>query len=503
MAKALNLKIKKQTNPSKVRKPQFAKAHLAKTQDLYVKTEELKVFGIEKVKEQIYSNPRFQASLIIKRVLEDKNSLTINVNEIVTPKDIGFTSELAYGVIRYLPQLNFIANKLLAKSFKKENYFAQFILLIGIYQILYMREAHHAAVYENVELCKKLYGKGVATVINACLRKLLRELDELVALSKEVSLLPKWLQNQFNERIPQAQFTQMLEAMNANPPLWLRVNQSKITVESFLQLLAQEQIDYLQHPHIKQAILLPKALNVTEIPGFKQGYFSVQDLHAQLASLILTKDNTLKTPLIVDTCCSPGGKTTHLLDLIPQAKMIATDIDKTRLKRVYENLERLEQQALVVAADARTPEKWLPQTFERLTKDKSHSNELVDLFLLDIPCSGSGVIRRHPDIKWLRTPADIERLSQIQLEILEKSWKYLKTGGKLLYTSCSILGQENEQVVEKFLQKVNNAKVIPLDTFIQEHIETQSILKVSQGVQLINTLNGGDGFYYCLLTKTA
>ncbi|RIY32933.1 16S rRNA (cytosine(967)-C(5))-methyltransferase [Psittacicella hinzii] len=481
----------------------------------YVNTSDLSQFGLTRVKSSTFTNPRFQAALLIKRVLEDKQPLNINLSGVVKPKDIGFTSELAYGVIRNLPRINFIANKLLTKPLKKENYFSQFILLIGIYQIIYMREAHHAAVYENVELSKQLYGKGVSTIINACLRQLLRELDTYLEASKEVSLLPKWLSKTLEARVSEEKFLPMVEALNQAPPLWLRVNQDKISADKFCQLLKFAEIEYQQHPQLPQAILLTKALTIADIPGYEQGLFSVQDLHAQLSSLILTQEvqdlalseqlskakninlkEDIKEPIILDTCCSPGGKTTHLLDLIPTAKMIATDIDAGRIKRVYENLKRLKQTAQVITADARFPEQWLPQAISKVSQEQQ-----VDLMLLDIPCSGTGVIRRHPDIKWLRTPEDVTRLAQIQLEILTKSWSYLKSGGKLLYTSCSVLGEENEQVIEKFLATVTDAKEINIKAFVQTNINSQAQIEVSHGVQLINQINGGDGFYYCLLSK--
>ncbi|RIY33319.1 16S rRNA (cytosine(967)-C(5))-methyltransferase [Psittacicella melopsittaci] len=473
----------------------------------FVHVEALEKYGLSKVKKELYENPRFQAALSIKKVLEDKLSFSGVTEPALKGKDLGFASNLVYGVLRYLPQLNYISNQLLDKSFKKEHYFAQYILMVGLYQDIYMNQAQHAVVYENVEIVKQLFGKGVASLINACLRKFLREKESLLEASSKVSLLPKWLNNLLSERVAEPQFSQMLKVLNDNPPMWLRVNRDKISPEKFKQLLTFAQIEYVSHPQLEQAILLPQALDVRDIPGFEQGLFSVQDLHAQLASLILTKDNSLTQPVILDTCCSPGGKTTHLLDLVPQALMIATDIDKTRLKRVYENLQRLKLQAQVVAADARYPEFWLEKSIEQAYAqhklEQPATKPGVDLMLLDIPCSGTGVIRRHPDIKWLRTPDDIERLAQIQFQILEKSWAYLKVGGKLLYTSCSILGQENEQVVEKFLSQVKNAQVEDITPFVNQHIDSDYRIDVNLGVQLINTAKGGDGFYYCLLTKTA
>ncbi|MFC6275941.1 16S rRNA (cytosine(967)-C(5))-methyltransferase RsmB [Psittacicella hinzii] len=534
--KTSNSNRQSREKPSKIKQDFNSGLSYGLKQDLQqvVKDLDLRRLGVNQLKEQVWHNPRFQAALAIKAVLEDKKTLTLNLDGIIDDVNKGFVAELAYGVLRYLPQLNYIANKLLAKPFEARCYFAHLCLLGALYQLIYLRQAEHAAVYENVELVKRLYGAGVSTVVNACLRNFLRQDDELIEESQKVLLMPNWLHKELSQRVPEQQYQAMVQAMNTKAPLWLRINPQKTTVQSFTQALNEAGIAYALHEHLPQALCITSPLDVKLIPGYNQGWFSVQDLHAQLAGVILAQalveeNNSLSleakiqaptnkgaasnnglqpVPLIVDTCCSPGGKTTHLLEMYPQAQMIATDIDAQRLTRVHDNLSRLEQQAQIICADARYPEQWLPKAVEIAMAHDSQCRQQnleqpVDLMLLDIPCSGTGVIRRHPDIKWLRSMQDIERLSQIQYDILTNSWQYVAVGGKLLYVSCSIMGQENEQVIQRFLAQQNNVAVVSLDNFAEQNLDAQAIVPTSVGLQLINQIERGDGFYYCLLTKTA
>lgn len=483
----------------------------------------LKDYGIKSLSAKVFNNPRFQAALAIFEVIELKHSLIVNVDEIVAPKDIGFTAELAYGVIRYLPRLNTIANQLLEKPFKKNRIFSQLILLVALYQLIYMDKANHAAVYENVELVKHLYKDGTFSIINASLRNFLRKQEEYLAQTSEITLLPRWFEKELKARVElqhNLNFHQVVSDMHQRPPLWLRINRQLTTIEAFLTALDKHEITYKQHPRIPTAVQINNPIPVHQIPGFNQGWFAVQDLSSQLASIILSQPvikethgyslnpvypaaaqnrvfgKLTKQPTILDTCCSPGGKTTHLLQIFPKAQLIAVDIDAQRLERVYENLNRFKQQAQVICADARDPATWLPPALANI-----NTNE-VDLMLLDVPCSGTGVIRRHPDIKWLRTPEDITNLAKIQNEILQQSWQYLAKGGKLLYTTCSILQQENEAIIKQFLAQTTDAKLVNLQDFMQANLATTTcMIPVSFGVQMLNMHHSGDGFYYCLLVK--
>ena len=264
--------------------------------------------------------------------------------------------------------------------------------------------------------------------------------------------------------------------------MWLRVNQQKNSRAQYQELLAAQQIDSAtsEHPH---ALRLAQPQPVNALPQFDEGAVTVQDLHAQWSALLLEPQND---QWILDACAAPGGKTTHILEIAPQAKVIALDVEQNRLARVQQNLDRLGQQAQVVCGDASQPTQWLSELgqpdlqFERI--------------LLDAPCSATGVIRRHPDIKWLRQATDIEPLVELQGKILRALWQRLKPNGILLYATCSLLPEENAQQIEKFLAEQPDAQLVALP------FEPQN---GQIGQQFIPTEQGGDGFYYAKLRKVS
>ena len=260
------------------------------------------------------------------------------------------------------------------------------------------------------------------------------------------------------------------------PPMWLRVNQLHHNVDEYLALLAKENIEHLLVDEKSGAIRLTEAIDVNKLPGFQLGWVSIQDGAAQQAALLLDcqpEDNVL------DCCAAPGGKTCHILEYSPKIKaMTAIDIEASRLERVEENLQRLNLAANVIAADAAaTPEKWW-------------DGELFDRILLDAPCSGTGVIRRHPDIKWLRKGQDIAALGELQQDILKNIWSLLKPGGTLLYATCSILPEENSQQVQHFIEKNSDAELEGI---------TDNATDI--GWQILPNDNSMDGFYYAKLVK--
>lgn len=255
--------------------------------------------------------------------------------------------------------------------------------------------------------------------------------------------------------------------------MWLRVNQLHHTREDYLQLMQQVGLEAEPHKIYQDALRLMTPCAVKDLPGFSHGWVTVQDASAQGCVALLDPQNGEQ---ILDLCAAPGGKTTHILEAAPKAQVMAVDIDEQRLQRVKENLQRLQLQAEVRQGDGCQPEQWCgAQQFDRI--------------LLDAPCSATGVIRRHPDIKWLRRDSDINELASLQQQILQAIWPHLKSGGVLLYSTCSILPQENSQQITTFLQQHADAKLS----------ETGNV--ALPGKQNLPHPEDGDGFFYAKLIK--
>jgi 16S rRNA (cytosine967-C5)-methyltransferase len=396
-------------------------------------------------------------------------------------KDKGLLQELCYGVLRHLPELEYDVREFIKKPLTGKQRVGHFLMLVGIYQIKYTRIPDHAAFNETVSACKPLKCDHLKGVINGVLRNFQRQqaaqdnqassnkLPDAVAFNH-----PSWFIKKLQSAYPQ-QWQAVLNANMQRPPMWLRVNQLHHSVDEYLVLLTNEKIEHLLVDKISGAIRLTEAIDVNKLPGFQLGWVSVQDGAAQQAALLLAcqpGDNVL------DCCAAPGGKTCHILEYSPQIKsMTAIDIEASRLVRVEENLQRLNLQANVVAADAATPEKWW-------------DGKLFDRILLDAPCSGTGVIRRHPDIKWLRKSQDISALTELQQDILKNIWSLLKPGGTLLYATCSILPEENSEQVQRFINENPDAEHIAITDQVNDI-----------GWQILPNDNSMDGFYYAKLIK--
>lgn len=396
-------------------------------------------------------------------------------------KDKGLLQELCYGVLRHLPELEYDVREFIKKPLTGKQRVGHFLMLVGIYQIKYTRIPDHAAFNETVSACKPLKCDHLKGVINGVLRNFQRQqaaqdnqassniLPDAVAFNH-----PSWFIKKLQSAYPQ-QWQAVLNANMQRPPMWLRVNQLHHSVDEYLVLLTNEKIEHLLVDKISGAIRLTEAIDVNKLPGFQLGWVSVQDGAAQQAALLLAcqpGDNVL------DCCAAPGGKTCHILEYSPQIKsMTAIDIEASRLVRVEENLQRLNLQANVVAADAATPEKWW-------------DGKLFDRILLDAPCSGTGVIRRHPDIKWLRKSQDISALTELQQDILKNIWSLLKPGGTLLYATCSILPEENSEQVQCFINENPDAEHIAITDQVNDI-----------GWQILPNDNSMDGFYYAKLIK--
>ncbi|MCF9378000.1 16S rRNA (cytosine(967)-C(5))-methyltransferase RsmB, partial [Vibrio parahaemolyticus] len=358
----------------------------------------------------------------------------------IRPRDHALLQEICYGVLRQLPRLESISQALMGKPLKGKQRVFHFLILVGLYQLSFMRIPAHAAVGETVEGAQDLKGPRLRGLINAVLRNYQRDQEGLdaQATSHDAGRYghPGWLLKLLKESYPE-QWQQIVEANNSKAPMWLRVNHQHHTRAEYQALLEQAGIVTTPHAQAEDALCLETPCDVHQLPGFAEGWVSVQDAAAQLALTYLAPQ---AGELILDCCAAPGGKTAHILERTPESQVVAIDCDETRLKRVRENLQRLELTAQVICGDARYPQQWW-------------QGEQFDRILLDAPCSATGVIRRHPDIKWLRRADDIAALAELQREILDAMWQQLKPGGSLVYATCSITPQENRLQVKAFLER--------------------------------------------------
>ena len=431
-------------------------------------------------------NPRLAAAKALAAVLSGKASLNSSLPtqlDKVEDRDRGFTQDLAFGTARWQPRLSALAEKLLQKPFKAADADVEALLLVGLYQLLYTRVPAHAAISETVGCADKLKKPWAKGLLNAVLRNAQRESETIFAELERDPVVrtahPRWLQKSLKAFWPE-QWEAICAANNAHPPMILRVNRRHHNRDAYLALLGEAGIAATPCVYSRDGIVLEAAADVRSLPGFAEGWISVQDEAAQLAADLL---DLAPGQRVLDACCAPGGKTCHILEAEPAlAGVVAVDLEAKRLVRVKENLERLGLNAELIAADGRDIDKWWDgKPFQRI--------------LLDAPCSATGVIRRHPDIKLTRQPDDIVALAQLQGELLDAMWKTLEVGGILLYATCSTLPTENTEVTAAFLERTPGARELDL--------ATAAGIRQPHGRQLLAQQGGHDGFYYAKLIKIA
>ncbi len=390
------------------------------------------------------------------------------------------TQELCYGVLRYYPRLAFLAARLLNKPLKRKDLDVQQLILIGLYQLIYLKVPVHAAVAETVAATRLLGKDWAAGLVNALLRGFQRGAAPLLAQADADPVAhyahPFWWLTQLQSDWP-AHWQDILDANNQRPPMTLRVNALRNSRDDYAAQLQAAGIIAHPVPLAPQALTLEKPVDVAQLPGFGDGAVSVQDAAAQLVAPLL---NLAPGQRVLDACAAPGGKTAHLLESESQLQVQALDSDAQRLTRVEDTLRRLQLAAELRHGDAADPQDWW-------------DGKAFDRILLDAPCSGSGVIRRHPDIKLLRTAQDIVALAQQQRRLLDALWPLLAQGGILLYATCSVLMAENQHNLAQFLATHSDAREQPIDTD-WGHTQTP-------GRQLLPGEHGMDGFYYARLMK--
>ena len=431
-------------------------------------------------------NPRLAAAKALAAVLNGKASLNSSLPvqlDKVEDRDRGFTQDLAFGTARWQPRLSALAAKLLQKPFKAADADVEALLLVGLYQLLYTRVPAHAAIGETVGCAEKLKKPWAKALLNAVLRRAQRESETLLAELEHDPVVrtahPRWLQKSLKAFWPE-QWEAICAANNAHPPMILRVNRRHHSRDAYLPLLVGAAINATPCVYSTDGIVLEVAADVRSLPGFAEGWISVQDEAAQLAADLL---DLAPGQRVLDACCAPGGKTCHILEVEKDlAGVVAVDLEAKRLVRVRENLARLGLNADLIAADGRdTATWWDGKPFQRI--------------LLDAPCSATGVIRRHPDIKLTRQPDDIAALAVLQGELLDALWPTLEVGGILLYATCSTLPTENTEVIQAFLARTSGARELDL--------ATSAGIKQPHGRQLLAQEGGHDGFYYAKLIKIA
>jgi len=445
---------------------------------------------------QVSGDARKAALKILLAVLQQGQSLSglNHLTEQLPPRDAAFARMLSFGVLRFYFQLQALLRPLIKKPLKARDLDVQLLMLMALYQILYTRVPDYAAVDVSVRLLRKSRKQWAAAMVNGVLRNFLRQQQSLQGQAKNEEATfdhPQWIIDRLKQDWPQS-WQQILRAGNQQAPMTLRVNTQRSSVDDFQKALTQQGLQAEKIPQLSpvtaqvldQALILSEPRDVNQLPGFKAGHFSVQDVGAQLAAPLLQPEAGDR---ILDACAAPGGKTAHLYEIQPDIQLTALDISADRLARLEQNCQRLGLKVELRAADARrVTEHWPAAHFDKI--------------LLDIPCSASGVIRRHPDIKHLRRPTDIAELRILQREILQANWPLLKHGGKLLYASCSLFREENEQQVEWFLQHTPDAGLLALPEWA-EQLASAGSETASTGLQLFPGSHSNDGFYYALLQK--
>jgi 16S rRNA (cytosine967-C5)-methyltransferase len=392
-------------------------------------------------------------------------------------QDKAWLQEMVYGVLRQLPLLQYWLRHLLETPLKNKFKITEHLILLGFYQLAFSRVSQHAAVSETVNACHLLRVEAMRGLVNGILRNFIRnDISSDKPDDEQInSGLPKWLYKKLAQAYPE-DFLGLLAQIESKAPIWLRVNRKQIAADVFQQKLQEHAIDFSLSAHHPDAIILAKSMDITQLPGFEHGWFAVQDGAAQLAAAYLAPQENEK---ILDCCAAPGGKTGHLLEAADNLDLTALEIDQQRADKIVENLQRLGHQANLLIGDAGQPQAWW-------------DNQQFDRILLDAPCSATGIIRRHPDIKWLRKATDIQSLVAIQQAILDALWPLLKINGSLLYATCSILPEENHQQIEHFLLRTPSAKLDPHFQHDKHH----------PGRQILPGEQQMDGFYYCRLIKS-
>jgi len=432
---------------------------------------------------------RATAAEIVDAVTTDGKSLDRELRQRagrVAPEDRSLLRLLCFGSLRHHWRLRFWIDSLLDRPLKARDSVVNALLAIGLYQLNETRIPDHAVVSQTVEATRFLRRPKLAPLVNAILRRASRDriFDQLPSNEEALHDHPQWLLDALQADWP-ADWADIVAANNARAPMWLRVNPRHGSASDYVARLATAGVDGELLPGAPQAVRLLEPAPVDSLQGFADGHVSVQDAAAQLGAPWLLEDKAVR---VLDACAAPGGKSGQLLELAAERiDLTCVDIDASRLEGVSQNLNRLGFNATLIAADASNPSEWW-------------DGERFDAVLLDAPCSASGVIRRHPDIKSLRRPGDVEGLARLQLALLDALWPVLAAGGRLLYVTCSVLAAENEEIVARFLRDKGDARA---GDVLQNNNIRDLMREKACGHQILPGTAGLDGFYYAGLVKVS
>ena len=433
--------------------------------------------------QSININVRAVAASILERIVTDgysmKEAITVE-NPDLDARDQAFLREIIYGVCRHYWTLEFFAGKLMSKPLKPKETLVRQLIYVGLYQLLHCRLPAYAAIAETVEAVRVVNKPWAVGLVNAVLRQFQRQEDELQAMLADNDVAkfshPKWLVKRIQNAWP-TNYAEIFMANNQHAPMTIRVNRRQGTRDEYIARCDENDVSTIPLAPTNFGLTLTKTVGVEQLPGFGDGACYVQDGASQLIESLLDLQPEQR---VLDACAAPGGKTTLLLEAEPSLKIVAIDSDQSRIKKIQENLERLKLTAKVKVGDCLQPSTWWDENqFDRI--------------LIDAPCSATGVIRRHPDIKLLRRKSDMSELVAVQRQLVEALWPLLKSGGRMLYTTCSILPEENEQVMMDFLSQQADANALELD------LPLGTVRKV--GIQLLPGEHDMDGFYYAVLEK--
>jgi 16S rRNA (cytosine967-C5)-methyltransferase len=394
--------------------------------------------------------------------------------------DRALLKELCFGTLRWFWRCEAIVGGLLERPLRRRDRIIEALMLVGVYQLNNMRLPPHAAIHATVDACVTLGRPGYKGLVNAVLRNFQRRREALIeglpAPARDGH--PEWLWQAIQDQWPD-RAGPIVAANNSRPPMTLRVNIGRLTVARYIDALRAAGIEGRSLAHAPAAVTLDEPVDVHRLPGFERGWVSVQDASAQMLTRLI---DLRPGQRVLDACAAPGGKLTHMLESYPGVEAQAVEADPGRAGRIRENLARLGLESEVIVADAADLEGWWDR-------------RRYDVVVLDAPCSGTGVIRRHPDIKVLRRPSDVERFAAAQQRLLERLWRTVKPGGRLVYVTCSILARENQEQVSWFLQRTPDGR--------EEPIELPAGSALERGWQIVPDPQGGDGFYYAVIRNTA
>jgi len=434
-------------------------------------------------KNKILQNPRMAALQALSEVLDSNKNLVDSeaLSRLHDGRDNAYARNLVYGVLRWLSALEWFAAELLAKPLRKRDEDIQRLVLLGIQQLWHDQTASHAAINETAECARLLRKAWAVGLINAVLRRFQREQEQLLnklGRADQRFAHPEWMLKEIQQNWTE-DWQAIVDANNHQAPLWLRINRLKADEAVLTDDLQTAGFEVCSHPYAREAISISPAVAVSRIPGFEKGWLSVQDPAAQLARDLLDPQAGDR---ILDACAAPGGKTAHLLESCPGVTLTALDKRAHRVEKIHQNLDRLGLKAHTIVADAAAVENWW-------------DGEKFNKILLDAPCSATGVIRRHPEIKWLRSTEQVTAVVQTQTKLLNALWPLVETGGILVYATCSVLKRENGHQIEGFLQQHSNAAIV------DPNVKWGSA--GTTGRQVLPGEAQMDGFYYAVLRKSA